>query len=181
MVERSRSWEMSVESIRKHEESLRNALEAELAEVKRERDDARAEAQGWREQRDREYELRVAVVRELGDALREAVEAKNAAYAERNKLVALLARLYPSGIRRTAIEGWEPEWHGCVYIDSPVGQLSWHYHDSEAHLFAGLPPYEKDWDGHTTDEKYARIDALARHLATLAGRERGRGAAGQQV
>lgn len=84
----------------------------------------------------------------------------DAAYAERNQLVAVLARLYPSGTKRTAIEGWDPEWHGCVYIDLPTGQASWHYHDREAYLFEGLPLYEGEWDGHTTEEKYRRIAAL---------------------
>lgn len=90
---------------------------------------------------------------------------KNQAYHERNQLVALLARIYPSGIKRTAIEGWDPEWHGCVYIDSPAGQLSWHYHDSEAKFFEDLPEYAGEWDGHSTEEKYRRvIDIWEFHL-----------------
>lgn len=92
-------------------------------------------------------------------------EAKNAAYRERNQLVALLARLYPSGIAQTPIEGWDPAWHGCVYIDLPTGQASWHFHTSEAHLFADLPPYAGSWDGHTTEEKYQRVAALAAYQA----------------
>lgn len=87
--------------------------------------------------------------------------AKDGAYRERNQLVALLASVFPAGIKRTEIEGWSPEWHGCVYIDLPNGQASWHYHDSEAHLFAHLPPYAGEYDGHTTEEKYARIGQLA--------------------
>lgn len=82
------------------------------------------------------------------------------AYHERNQLVALLARLYPSGIRRTDIRGWDPEWNNCVYIDLPTGQASWHYHDKEAYLFDDLPAYTKPWDGHTTVEKYARLEKL---------------------
>jgi len=85
---------------------------------------------------------------------------KDGAHLERNRLVAVLTSLFPSGIARTDIPGWLPEWHGCVYIDLPTGQASWHYHDSQAHLFAHLPPYTKPWDGHTTDEKYARLAAL---------------------
>lgn len=81
-------------------------------------------------------------------------------YAERNKLVRALAELFPSGIRRTDIAGWSPEWHNCVYIDLPTGQVSWHYHDREAHLFADLPPYQGEWDGHTTKEKYESLAAL---------------------
>lgn len=84
----------------------------------------------------------------------------DAVYTERNRLVALLARLYPSGLKTTVISGWDPEWHGCVYIDLPTGQASWHFHDSDAHLFAGLPPYAGEWDGHSTEEKYARIEKL---------------------
>ena len=94
----------------------------------------------------------------------EALEAmralKDAAYEERNKVVAALAKLFPSGIARTAIEGWSDDWHGCVYIDLPTGQVSWHFHDSQAHLFDGLPPYTKPWDGHDTPEKYRRLAAL---------------------
>jgi hypothetical protein len=74
--------------------------------------------------------------------------------------VALLARIYPSGIRRTEIEGWDPEWHGCVYIELPTGQASWHYHDNEAHLFSDLPPFDGKWDGHTTEQKYRRVHAV---------------------
>jgi hypothetical protein len=92
----------------------------------------------------------------------EALEAaRDGAYTERNRLVALLASIYPSGVKKTAIPGWDKAWHGCVYIDTPQGQASWHFHDSEAHLFANLPPYEGEWDGHTTEEKYERIARAA--------------------
>ena len=93
----------------------------------------------------------------------------DAVYLERNCLVALLARLYPSGIKRTAIEGWDPEWHGCVYIDLPTGQASWHYHDSETDLFDDLPPYHGEWDGHSTEEKYRRVRALMYHTGGVDG------------
>lgn len=88
-------------------------------------------------------------------------KAKDGAYYERNKLVLLLASIYPSGIKRTSIPGWSEDWHGCVYIDFPWGQASWHYHDSHAHLFEHLPQYADEWDGHTTDSKYAAICAAA--------------------
>lgn len=96
---------------------------------------------------------------------------KDAAYEERNKLVAALARLYPSGTKRTDIPGWSSDWHGCVYIDLPVGQVSWHYHDSQAYLFAGLPAYEGVWDGHDTEEKYRRLAALQPPPSAPAGGE----------
>lgn len=82
---------------------------------------------------------------------------KNEAYAERNKVVALLARHYPSGTRETAIEGWDPEWHGCVWLDTPKGQMSWHYHASDAYLFEELPRYDTPWDEHSTRTKYTRL------------------------
>jgi Lar family restriction alleviation protein len=93
-------------------------------------------------------------------ALAEMEARKDAAYLERNQVVAALAKCFPSGVARTAIEGWSEDWHGCVYIDLPTGQASWHHHDSQAYLFEGLPPYTKPWDGHTTEEKYRRLAAL---------------------
>lgn len=87
-------------------------------------------------------------------------EERDQAYSERNHLVALLAQFFPSGIAKTDIPGWDPEWHNCVYIDLRGGQASWHIHDSEMYLFKDLPPYTKEWDGHTTEEKYARIRNL---------------------
>jgi len=109
----------------------------------------------------------------LGEApnfdLVDAMERRNdAAYLERNQVVAALAKAFPSGIARTAIEGWSEDWHGVVYVDVPTGQCSWHFHDSQAYLFDGLPPYAGQWDGHTTEEKYARLAALqvAKRAAT---------------
>jgi hypothetical protein len=89
--------------------------------------------------------------------------ARDGAYTERNRLVAFLASIHPSGVKKTAIPGWDEAWHGCVYIDLPTGQASWHFHDSEAHLFAHLPPYDGEWDGHTTEEKYERLFLAGSH------------------
>jgi hypothetical protein len=88
--------------------------------------------------------------------------AADLAYEERNRVVAALARCFPAGLRRTDIEGWDPAWQNCVFIDLPCGQVSWHFHDREADLFAGLPPYSKEWDGHSTPEKYRRLDQFAK-------------------
>ena len=82
-------------------------------------------------------------------------------YLERNQTVAALARCFPSGIKKTAIDGWDEAWHNCVYIDLPTGQVSWHFHDREMYLFAGLPAYEGEWDGHDTEEKYRRVREFA--------------------
>lgn len=107
----------------------------------------------WRVHEDDAAEMK-QYLESLGDR-------KDGAYEERNKVVSALARLFPSGITKTAIEGWDEEWHGCVYIDLPTGQVSWHFHDSQAYLFEGLPLYDKSWDGHDTEEKYRRLAALS--------------------
>ena len=101
-------------------------------------------------------------IKQLEDALMTERRVKDGAYKERNQLVALLSTCFPSGKAKTAIEGWDEAWHGCVYIDFPWGQASWHYHDSDAWMFEHLPPYQGRWDGHTTDEKYAAIAAAIR-------------------
>jgi hypothetical protein len=109
----------------------------------------------------REYHLSEAhLIAALAAEVRDLRERKDAAYLERNRVVAALAKCFPSGIARTAIEGWSEDWHGCVYIDLPTGQVSWHFNDAHAHLFDGLPPYTGKWDGHDTDEKYRRLAAL---------------------
>lgn len=113
-----------------------------------------AERDSDRREADRVLDLIEPMVRLEVDA------ARDAAYAERNQIVAALAKVFSAGITRTAIEGWDPEWHNCVYIDLPTGQVSWHYHDRESHLFNHLPAYTRPWDGHSTAEKYQRLAAL---------------------
>ena len=78
-------------------------------------------------------------------------------YNERNRLVALLAHLFPSGV---APDVTTPDWL-IIYIDLPTGQASWHVPVAEKDLFAGIPEYTKPWDGHTMAEKYRRIEKLA--------------------
>ena len=90
---------------------------------------------------------------------------KDAAYLERNRVVAALAYVavrlgWPVAVTRTSIEGWSEDWHSCIYIGLPTGQASWHFHDSHAHLFDGLPRAVVAWDGHTTEQKYERLAAL---------------------
>ena len=69
--------------------------------------------------------------------------------------MALLATIYiyPSGIAKTAIDGWDEEWHNCVYINFPWGQASWLFYDDEMYLFEKLSRYEKIGDGHSTEGK----------------------------
>lgn len=89
---------------------------------------------------------------------------KDGAYEERNQCVALIARMVieAGGFAcktKTAIEGWSEDWHGCVYIGLPTGQVSWHYHESHAWMFNELPEIDETWDGHDTPEKYRRVNA----------------------
>lgn len=105
-----------------------------------------------------------AQIAAANDRSKELEQRKDGAYEERNRVVAALARLaVAAGIRvvvtNTAIEGWSEDWHGCVYIDLPCGQSSWHFHDSQAYLFADLPTGEMHYDGHTTAQKYERMHA----------------------
>lgn len=83
-------------------------------------------------------------------------------YRERAHLVAHLAALYPSviGYNDPAEPGWL-----VVYVKTPEGQLSWHISESDADLFGhvtfgNLVTPQVTWDGHTTDEKYARLRRL---------------------
>ncbi len=47
------------------------------------------------------------------------------------------------------IDPAQPGWP-VVYIDLPTGQVSWH-----------IPEYAGEYDGHTTEHKYNRIEAFA--------------------
>ena len=95
---------------------------------------------------------------------------RDAAYTERNKVVAGLAAMVIKAGGRAWLadhqdkpgEDWDPEWRTVVFIDGPTGQLSWHLHDSDVMHFLFLPRGENRWDGHTSEEKYARIARLAK-------------------
>jgi hypothetical protein len=99
------------------------------------------------------------------------------AYAERNKCIAAIAHLarargWSVGLGEHQDEpgkAWDSEWRTVVFIDLPSGQVSWHIHDSQRPLFAGLSVYAParergddapQWDGHSTEEKYARLERL---------------------
>ena len=90
--------------------------------------------------------------------------AKDGVYNERNRLVALISSMYPSFLgKHNDVPGqdWSVEWKNVVYIETPEGQLAYHIHDSEVGLFSHL---ESDlsyvWDGHSTEEKYSRVERL---------------------
>jgi HrpA-like RNA helicase len=104
-----------------------------------------------------------AFVRKRAQQIAELEAMKNAAYWERNQLVALLSKIYPAWIERhpeTDI-AWEDDWRNVVFIETSQGQASWHIHDSELENFAHLERREgRSWDGHTTEEKYKRLAAI---------------------
>lgn len=93
-------------------------------------------------------------------------EQKDDAYRVHGQVVALLARMayhhgWPVGLARHPAEdtAWDADWRTIVFIDLPTGQASWHLHDSEVVLFGGLPEYPRPWDGHSTPEKYRRVNS----------------------
>lgn len=91
--------------------------------------------------------------------------ALDAAYRERAHLVALLAAWRNSHIGYT--DPAAPDW-AVLTIELPTGQACWHIAPDDLHLFAHVQPtprHARGWDGHTTDEKYARIDEFAAQLA----------------
>lgn len=85
-------------------------------------------------------------------------------YRERAHLVAHLAARpdYPSVLSYSDPD--EPEWP-VLTVHTPAGQLTWHIAPADLDLFAHVPVVAADdplarWDGHTTDEKYARLRGL---------------------
>ena len=90
---------------------------------------------------------------------------KDAAYAERNRLVAALSKCFPAHLCRHEGAEWEDDWRNIVCVHLPTGQATWHVHDSEVDLFEHLPMSKSHWDGHTTEEKYVRLAALRPSVA----------------
>jgi len=88
----------------------------------------------------------------------------DAAYRERAHLVAHLAALYSSVLVHGA-DPAEPDWP-VLFISLPTGQASWHISPDDLDLFAHVPKGIDHWDGHTTDEKYQRLDAATHLKAT---------------
>lgn len=89
-------------------------------------------------------------------------------YRERAHLVAHLASLYPSHIGHTDPNA--PDW-AVVTVESPAGQMSWHVSPSDIDLFEHIERTNGlvlPWDGHTTDEKYARLRRLIGQRLTMA-------------
>jgi hypothetical protein len=113
---------------------------------------------------DTESQRQLAAAREaLASATIRATRAeveRDGAYRERAHLVAYAAALHPSHIGYTdpAAIDWL-----VVTIETPTGQMSWHIAERDRDLFEHVrlvPAVHNVWDGHTTEEKYARLRRL---------------------
>jgi hypothetical protein len=96
---------------------------------------------------------------------------RDGAYRERAQLLALLAALHPSVIA-PAPDVDEPGWQ-ILYLRIGGRQASWHIAPRDAELLAHVQHIPADdrraqWDGHTTEEKYADIGEHAARLYTEA-------------
>lgn len=87
---------------------------------------------------------------------------RDAIYADRDRLVQALSKVFPASLERHTGDGaWDEEWMNVVIVDLPTGQVSWHIHVSEVAWFNHLPRHQRTWDGHSTDKKHRRIDELS--------------------
>lgn len=85
-------------------------------------------------------------------------------YTERARLIAHLAAIYPAIMTHDADQA-APGWP-VIYLELPTGQVSWHLHPDDLVLFGHVPAGTVAWDGHTTDDKYRRLEAHTRFLTT---------------
>lgn len=96
---------------------------------------------------------------------------RDAAYRERNRVVALAAGgIAEQVVVAPATDVAEPGWQ-ILYATLHGRQCSWHFGPRDADLIEHFEHVPVDdpraqWDGHTTDEKYRHVDWLARMLGT---------------
>lgn len=85
------------------------------------------------------------------------------AYAERNAVVLAFAQAAaeagPGWAMGVLSDPEEPEWP-VVVIETPAGQMSWHVPRDELPEHWREGRHSRDWDGHTTREKYDRLERL---------------------
>ncbi|AWN05286.1 hypothetical protein SEA_IBANTIK_64 [Streptomyces phage Ibantik] len=87
-------------------------------------------------------------------------------YRERAHLLAHLAAIYPSRLIRGA-DPQEPDWP-VLFVELPGGQATWHISPDDLDLFQYVSDEESDWavwDGHSTEEKYRRLDLATEGVA----------------
>lgn len=107
-------------------------------------------------------------IRRTDKELAEVRHYKDAAYQERNRCVAAIAQLalvmgWRAGLalHPESDTTWAADWRTIVWIELPTGQVTWHVNDSEAGLFSFLKHGPFAWDGHSTSEKYDRLEGLS--------------------
>lgn len=88
----------------------------------------------------------------------EASQILTVAYRERSHLLAYLAAVHPSVIAPSH-DVAEPGWQ-LLYVYIAGQQLTWHISPQDADLFehveaVTVEDYRAQWDGHTTEQKYA--------------------------
>lgn len=81
---------------------------------------------------------------------------KNKAYREVAEMAAALARLFPSWVN---VDPAEPDWP-VLYAQLPSGQVSWHFSRDDLDLIADIQRVGPPWDGHTREDRSARLAAL---------------------
>ena len=123
------------------------------------------EARGPRTEAGREFDrdyigFRQRIIRIEDEARAAVLSELDAAYRERNAVVAALIRTngWPRWVAMAPdADGWV-----IAYAETPQGQVSWHVGPDDFDLFADFPTVAPGgWDGHTTEEKYRRLAALS--------------------
>ncbi|MEU2780567.1 hypothetical protein [Streptomyces sp. NPDC007110] len=109
----------------------------------------------------------------LSYSLEEAKAERDIAYRERAHLVALLAAMTDGAVIAPAPDVDDPGWQ-IAYLRIGGHQASWHISPRDADLVAHIEPVDQDdpraqWDGHSTELKYARIAAYTAELAERCG------------
>ena len=102
----------------------------------------------------------------LRTQVRNLTQAKDDAYAERDRLVAALSKLFPSHLTQHTPNpdpDWDKDWMTVVCIHLPTGQVTWHIHKNEISWFDHLLRVGlvcEGYDGYSTNEKYRRLWSL---------------------
>jgi hypothetical protein len=99
-------------------------------------------------------------------AIMQLVDQKDNAYTERNYLVAVISKIWPSHMMMHQPEDdpdWDEKWRTVICVHVAGRRCGWHIHDSERHLFVHLddsPVAVHGYDGMTTVEKYGVLSSL---------------------
>jgi hypothetical protein len=99
---------------------------------------------------------------------------RDSAYRERAQLLALLATMADDAVLAPALDiDDEDGWH-LLFLNDAGRQMSWHIAPRDVELFRHLERVDvadprAQWDGHTTDEKYAHIADWTAELAQQCG------------